>query len=115
MQKPFNLYHLFKEENERYKDLDITIFYNKARCSMQYSDDTGTMTVLFRKNEFYWRKAEIREGIGIRFFPDRNNQPRFDIDILSDMPEKMSGIALDYQYQKKMNIKVNEVSYDARV
>lgn len=64
-----SLYNIFQNEKER--NPDMTVYYNKQTNSISYRNEEGTLTALFRgENEYFYFKSpnkkpeEMQTNIG---------------------------------------------------
>lgn len=101
------LYNIFQREKNRVGD-DMTVFYNKNKNTLQYKNESGTLTVLFKPEEraedIYFRPGGTKERVGYGTLVMENmdsgrralySQTTFDI------PQEFINIAQSYQFDRE--------------
>lgn len=102
-----SLYNIFQREKNRVGD-DMTVFYNKNKNSLQYKNEKGTLTVLFKPDEraedIYYRSNDTTERVGfgtlIQQNTDSGQWAKFGAAIF-DIPQEFIDIAQSYQFDRE--------------
>lgn len=102
-----SLYNIFQREKNRVGD-DMTVFYNKNRNFLQYKNENGTLTVLFKPKEraedIYYRPNDATEQVDLGTLIQRNTDSgrlaKFGAEIF-DLPQEFIDIAQSYQFDRE--------------
>lgn len=102
-----SLYNIFQREKNRVGD-DMTVFYNKNKNSLQYKNDKGTLTVLFKPEEraedIYYRSSDTAERVGFGTLVQQNTDSgqwaKFS-NAIFDIPQEFIDIAQSYQFDRE--------------
>lgn len=101
------LYNIFQREKERVGD-KFTVFYNEKRNLLQYSNNEGTMTVLFDSNkgteDFYYRSSDAEQGSGLGTLVQQNaehgHRAKFGKEIFELCSQQFIDLCCDYQFNR---------------
>lgn len=105
-----SLYNIFQNEKER--NPDMTVYYNKQSNSISYRNEEGTLTALFRgENEYFYFKfpnkkpEEMQTRFGdmiLNTYGEKDGIIRGKMqDEFFDTPERFKRLAKDYQNCRK--------------
>lgn len=110
------LFNIFQREKKRVGDR-FTVYYDKERKAMRYSNSEGTLTVMFDEEngseDFYYKFAGENRGLLIQQLIDYGHRGVFSSEIFRLLSQEVINLMSDYRFNRKL-IGVEKPSEDKK-